>query len=112
MSTSFPSLSDLYRAVGTSLDTLRRSISGGDATTRALLAFTGLTTGGQSIQTPWGQLRPLAEHERKAAPSMLDGAVSGTDSGGNNVTVAHAGELELDTELPFMVTRAPMEARR
>lgn len=35
---------------------------------------------------------------------MLDGAVGGTDAVGNSVTVAYAGEVVLETTLPFTVT--------
>ncbi len=35
---------------------------------------------------------------------MLDGAVSGTDSEGRSVTASYAGEVVLDTALPFALT--------
>jgi len=101
MSTSSPSLADLYRAIGASVDVLRSAISGRPTETRALMAFTGITTSSRAIETPWGRLRPITDDERASAPSMLDGAVSGTDPEGRTVTVAYAGELVLDTALPF-----------
>jgi hypothetical protein len=104
MSTSSPSLADLYHAISASVDVLRSAISGRPTETRALLAFTGITTSGRSIETPWGPLRPITDHERASAPSMLDGAVSGTDSEGRSVTVSYAGEVVLDTALPFALT--------
>lgn len=104
MRTPTPSVDDLYESIVVSVDTLRSAIRGERTTTRGLLAFTGITTGGRSILTPWGQLRPMTEAERSSAPPMLDGAVSGTDSQGRSVTVAYAGEVVLDTALPFEVS--------
>lgn len=104
MSTSSPSLADLYQAISASVDVLRSAISGRPTETRALLAFTGITTSGRSIETPWGELRPITDDERSSAPSTLDGAVSGTDSEGRIVTVSYAGEIVLDTALPFALT--------
>ncbi|MGH9187219.1 MAG: hypothetical protein ACRD0U_15610 [Acidimicrobiales bacterium] len=104
MSTSSPTLAELYEAISASVDVLRCAISGQPAETRALLAFTGITTSGRSIETPWGDLRPITDDERTSAPSMLDGAVSGTDSEGRSVTVSYAGEVVLDTALPFALT--------
>lgn len=45
-----------------------------------------------------------ADNETASAPSMLDGAVGGTDAQGRSVTVAYAGEVVLDTALPFELT--------
>ena len=104
MSVPSPSLTSLYEAIGSSVDVLRSAISGRSTETRALLAFTGITTSGRSIETPWGVLRPITDDERSSAPSMLEGAVSGTDSKGKNVTVSYAGEVVLDTALPFALT--------
>ena len=101
MSTLSPSLADLYEAISGSLDVLRAALAGGPTETRALLAFTGLTTAGRSVETPWGSLRPIADHERAAAPPMLEGAVSGTDDNGRSVTVSYGGEVVLATSLPF-----------
>lgn len=104
MSASSPTLADLYHALDVSVDVLRSAISGKETETRALLAFTGFTTSGRPIKTPWGDLRPIAEHERASAPASLQGAVSGTDAAGRSVTVSYAGEVVLDTVLPFSVT--------
>lgn len=104
MSTSSPSLADLYQAISTHVDVLRAAIAGKPIETRALLAFTGITTSGRSIETPWGSLRPITPDERSSAPSILDGSVSGTDSEGRSVTVSYAGEVVLDTSLPFALT--------
>lgn len=104
MSFSPPSLSDLYRSVSTCVDVLRSAAAGESTETRALLAFTGITTGDRPVETPWGTLRPITEVERTAAPPALDGSVSGTDSEGRVVTVHHAGEIVLETALPFTLT--------
>lgn len=104
MSTASPSLGDLYWTTSTSADVLRSAIAGRPTEIRALLAFTGITTSGRSIRTPWGDLRPITEGERISAPAMLEGAVSGTDSEGRSVTVSYAGEVVLDTALPFALT--------
>jgi hypothetical protein len=101
ISKSFPSLADLYEAVGVSVDVLRGGIAGEGTETRALLAFTGITTGDRSVETPWGALRPITDAERRSAPSMLEGGVSGTDGDGKSIIVSYAGEVVLDTTLPF-----------
>lgn len=112
MSVSRPSLSDLYSSVSTCVDVLRSAAAGRSTKTRALLAFTGITTGEGVVETPWGPLRPITDVERTAAPPALDGSVSGTDSEGRNVTVAYAGEVILDTALPFTLTAHEWNAGR
>ena len=104
MTNDAPALADLYEAVTESLAVLRSALAGDEAETRALISFTGFTTGGRSISTPWGPLRPIGDQERTEAPSMLEGAVSGTDAEGRSVTVNYAGEMVLDTTLPFAAT--------
>ena len=104
MSIPSPSLSDLYNAISANVDVLRAALAGNASRTRALLAVTGITTSGRSVMTPWGVLRPISEGERLAAPATLDGAVSGTDAEGRNVTVSYAGELVLDGDLPYALT--------
>lgn len=107
MSTARPSLSNLYEAISASVDVLRAALSGTATDTRALLAFTGITIAGRTIETPWGVLRPITEDERNSAPSMLEGAVSGTDAEGKHVTVSYSGEVVLDTSLPFTLDVHP-----
>ena len=107
MATTSPSLADLRKAIGETVDVLRSALDGDTAKVRAILAFTGIATGGRSIKTPWGMLRPITEDERRSAPSMLEGGVSGTDSEGRSVTVSYAGEVVLDTTLPFGITVHP-----
>jgi hypothetical protein len=101
MATAIPSLGSLYGALEESVDLLRRALAGEPTETRALFAFTGLTTGGRTVGTPWGVLRPITEAERGVSPPSLDGAVSGTDAEGRSVTVSYAGEVVLDTRIPF-----------
>ena len=50
-----------------------------------------------------GSAATINDYERSAAPPMLEGAVTGTDSVGQDVTVAYAGEVVLDTSIPFAI---------
>lgn len=110
MTTQNPNLTDLIDQVHRNIDTLRGAISGGQPTIHARVVFTGFTTqDGQPIQTPWGFLRPLRDWERDLAPKALKGAVSGTSEDGSQVTVSYAGEMVLETELPYgiLITKTP-----
>lgn len=104
MSAVVPSLGSVYRALEESLEVLRRALAGSSTETRALLAFTGFTTGGRTIETPWGVIRPIAAAEKAAAPPWLEGDVGGTDAGGHNVIVSYSGEVVLDSRVPFGLT--------
>lgn len=110
MSTEAPMLDDLLEAIDSNIDVIRTAVEGGQPGVPALLVFTGVTTAeSREVATPWGPLRPLREVERRAAPSMLEGAVSGTDQDGRSVTVSYAGELVLETTVPFGVTTRPWD---
>lgn len=86
----------------------RDAATGGSPSVRCLVAFTGFVTANQQpIETAWGVLRPLTELEREAAPPALEGAVTGTDPDGNRVTVSYAGELVLETEVPYRLVITP-----
>jgi|GEM_PF-6492019 len=92
------------------VDALRDAASGRQVSVPALVVFTGFTTeGNRSIETPWGLLRPLLPWERELAPSTLQGAVSGADPAGRQVTVAFAGEMVLETTVPYsmIISRMP-----
>ncbi len=90
------------------VDDLREAASGGEALVPQRVSFTGfITDGGQPIRTPWGPLRPIRPSERDRAPAMLDGAVSGTDAAGRQVSVAYAGEMVLETSATFALRTAP-----
>jgi hypothetical protein len=99
-----PTFEEFCVEVLRSLEVVRSAARGDSTHLRALVAFTGITTGGGSISTPWGDLRPLTDVERNAAPSSLSGAVTGSDTEGNRITISYAGELILDTELPYTVS--------
>jgi hypothetical protein len=102
MSIAQPTLHQLCQEVLRNLDIVRAAARGGTPAVRSLVAFTGITTEGErTVRTPWGDLRPLTDAERRAAPSSLEGAVSGTNPDGKQVTVSYAGEVVLDTELPY-----------
>lgn len=101
MATAVPSIGSFYIAVEESVGVLRRALAGEPTETRALLAFTGFTTEGRTVDTPWGVLRPITEAEREVSRPLLDGAVSGTDAEGRSVTVSYSGEVVLDTKIPF-----------
>jgi hypothetical protein len=89
------------------LETVRTVARGDPTHVRALAAFTGVTADAE-ITTPWGDLRPLTEAEKRAAPSSLSGAVTGTDAEGNQTTVSYAGELILETRLRYSVSVQPV----
>lgn len=110
MASPSPSLPELIEMVYRNIDTLREALSGAQPTVRALAVFTGFTTHhARSISTPWGVLRPLQDWERELAPASLEGAVSGANSDGSQVTVSYAGEMVLETEVPYalVVGRMP-----
>jgi hypothetical protein len=99
-----PTLIELIAQVHKGVDTLREAMSGGAPNVPGRVVFTGFTLrDATSIPTPWGQLRPLADWERELAPPVLEGAMSGTDQQGNQVTVSYAGEMVLEVALPYAV---------
>ena len=102
MGSATPSLEELFEQIDTNIDLIRSAISGQEIHLRALLVFTGLVMSRASaVATPWGTLRPLSEVERLVSPARLEGSVSGTDQDGKSVTVSYAGELVLETTLPY-----------
>jgi hypothetical protein len=105
-----PSPQDVSSRLLKHLETVRTAARGEPTSVRALVAFTGVTTSeGTPLDLPWGVLRPLTPNERRIAPPSLEGAVSGTDSSGGTAEVSYAGELVLDTTLPY-VLESPAEA--
>jgi hypothetical protein len=103
-----PTPEEFFDALIANLNVVRSAARGDTPPVRALLAFTGVRTEHErTIDTPWGDLRPLTNAERHAAPSSLEGAVSGSDQEGKHVTVSYAGELVLETELPYSLLAQP-----
>ena len=104
MTSKIPSQEDLLKRVQHNVDVLRLASAGKNASIPARLVFTGFTTSeSREITTPWGRLRPLAAWERSLAPASLEGAVTGTGADGKQVTVSYAGEMVLETELPYAI---------
>lgn len=99
-----PTLAETVDQVHKGLDTLRSAVSGGAPDVPGRVVLTGFTTrDADPIPTPWGQLRPLHAWERDLAPAILEGVVSGTDHHGNQATVSYAGEMVLESEIPYAV---------
>ncbi|MBM7806194.1 hypothetical protein JOD57_002031 [Geodermatophilus bullaregiensis] len=110
MTTEEPSLHSLTALVRHNLKVLRQGIKGQQPAIPARMVFTGFTTrDGQSITTPWGALRPVRDWERSHAPASLEGDVVGTQHDGTEVKVSYAGEMTLDTDLPYTIlpTKSP-----
>jgi hypothetical protein len=103
MATSSAYLPDLYDSIDATVNVLRAAVAGDAVQVPAFIYFTGFTTGGRTIDTPWGALRPITETEREAAPSALEGRVSGSGAEGQSVTVSYAGEVVLTAQFPFWV---------
>jgi hypothetical protein len=102
LNTRTPSLDDLIDTIHRSIDTIRAAAGGEGAKVRALIAFTGFrTVGDTQVATPWGTFRPLTTWERELAPPGLEGTVSGSDQDGAPVVLSYAGEMVLDTEVPY-----------
>jgi hypothetical protein len=102
LTTRTPSVDDLIDTIHQSIDTIRAAARGKDTTVRALIAFTGFkTVGNTQVTTPWGTFRPLTEWERGLAPPGLEGELSGSDDEGKAVRIAYAGEMVLETQLPY-----------
>jgi hypothetical protein len=103
-----PSIREVADQTLSHLDLVRRAASGEAAEIRALVCFTGFTMkDGGGIATPWGPLRPLTELEKRLAPPALEGAVSTTHPDGTALTVSYAGEVVLDTTLPYALAATP-----
>lgn len=101
-------LRGLVTQVVRNVDNLREAASGGKALVPQRVSFTGfITDGGESIDTPWGPLRPIRPSEQDRAPAMLDGAVSGTDADGRPMTVRYAGEMVLEASARFTLRIEP-----
>jgi len=104
MTSKIPSQEDLLKRIQHNVDVLRLASTGKNASIPAHLVFTGFTTSeNREITTPWGRLRPLTAWERSLAPASLEGAVTGTGADGDQVTVSYAGEMVLETELPYAI---------
>jgi hypothetical protein len=112
MDIAIPTAGDLYNAISRNLDIIRLAAAGRDAEVPALLVFTGAVMDATSTtHTPWGVMRPLTDRERQSAPQSLDGLISGTNEKGQSVTVSYAGDIVLETSLPYrlaVVTDAEM----
>jgi len=99
-----PGLFNLVQQVDKNIDALRAVAAGGQVPLPARLVFTGFTTErSRSIETPWGVLRAIEPWERELAPPGLAGGVSGADATGNQTTVSYAGEMVLDTTVPYSI---------
>ena len=102
-----PTPHDLIKWVDLGVDTLRAASLGQEAQVPALLVFTGFKTfNGEAIVTPWGPLRALTDWEREFVLPGLEGAVMGAQEDGTPVTVQHAGEMVLETSLPYSIVVA------
>lgn len=99
-----PSLADLLARVGVHIDALRMAVRGEPVLVPGRIVFTGFVVHEpRAIATPWGVLRPIEEWERKLAPPGLEGAVSGTDAVGEHTTGLYAGEMVLETLVPYSI---------
>jgi hypothetical protein len=99
-----PSFADLLEQVDAHVEALRSAARGDSVVVPGRIVFTGfITDQPRAIKTPWGVLRPLEQWERELAPPGLEGAVSGTDALGNQTTVSYAGEMVLETQVPYTI---------
>lgn len=104
-----PRLDQLVEQLHRNVDTLRASINGEHVTVPALVVFTGFRTfDSRSIPTPWGLLRPLHEWERELAPTALEGSLTTILEDDREVTVSYAGEMVIETEVPYVVSLDPI----
>jgi Apea-like HEPN len=104
MTTGDPNLRSLVNVVRQNLKVLRRGIDNKQPVIPTRMVFTGFTTrGGETISTPWGSLRPIKTWERDHAPTSLESDVIGTQHDGTQVKVSHAGEMILETDLPYTI---------
>lgn len=86
------------------VEIVRRAARGEPGEVPVLVAFTGLLLDSlDRIQLPFGTLRPMAQHERALAPTALDGTLSHTISEGDSVVISYAGDLVLETTVPYRV---------
>lgn len=108
MTTEYGSFHDLLVNINLIVDVIRDAIDGKEAQLPARIFFTGITTAGSTIETPWGPLRPITDAQRRAAPDILDGAIGGMGENGNEVTVSYGGEIVLETSVPFVLEIAPL----
>lgn len=98
-----PEVRGLVEQCYRNVDTLRSALAGEPALVPARVVFTGFRTTELPISTPWGPLRPMTEWERELAPPALQGAVTGGQADGSQVTVSYAGEMLLEAEMPYAV---------
>lgn len=86
------------------VDVLRRAARGETCKVKALVAFAGIVLDGvETIDLPFGTLRPILDHEREFAPPSLDGMVTHTTAEGESVTASYAGDVVLETEVDYRV---------
>lgn len=105
---SLPSPEELARELNESLAILRKAIRGESTEIEALVALAGIVLpDGASLDTPVGTLRCMSEREREIVPSPLEGRVSHTSAEGVTTTGAYAGDVVLDTRLPYRIHIMP-----
>jgi hypothetical protein len=86
------------------VDLVCRAARGEPCEVRVMAAFTGVLPDGiDAIRLPFGTLRPVAPHERALAPKSIEGSLSHTVSEGDTVIISYAGDLVLDTTVPYRI---------
>lgn len=86
------------------VDLLRTAARGEPAEVKAFVAFAGVVFDGvDSLDLPFGTLRPSTQHESDSAPTSLEGAVSATTEQGGTITASYAGDLVLETTMSYQI---------
>ncbi len=93
------------------VDVVRRAARDEPVKVPVLVAFTGLLPDAiERVELPYGIVRPVAPHERSLAPQAIEGNLSHTVAEGDTVVVSYAGDLLLETEVPYRLRGVIMRA--
>lgn len=89
---------------------LCRAARGEPCQVPVFVAFAGsVPEGVDPIELPFGTLRPMRESERGLIPPSLEGSVSHTSADGDTVTGSYAGDLVLETTVPYRIKVEPSD---
>jgi hypothetical protein len=106
LSNKKPSRNQFRDAVVAVIAQLRTAVNGRAVTIPVRVGLTGvkLPDGIGEITLPWGKMRVASSKDDELVPAALqEGTTGTTTAGGKPVTIRHAGDIILETELPYRI---------
>jgi len=94
----------LVREVQISLHRVRAAIEGSEVNVETAIGFAGiLPPEGMIIELGWGRLRRANDQDFAHLPSGLAGKLSHTAEDGTSTNIDYAGDLVLETSIPYKI---------